>query len=300
MAMLLVCLIWGINFSMMKFALRSLSPYALTAIRFTLASVVLWFVARAMEPDTPLPWKLRIRLAGLGVIGNSFYQLGFLLGLQRTTAGNSSLLIATTPLAIAVLGSALGVERLTKAVRWALAVGMAGVVVIVLAKAGKGGADGVRFSVATISGDLWTLSAVLCWAVFTHGVRELHGPASPLRVTAWTVIGGTPLMLIIGWHDLVTLDWAAVGMDTWGAVAYATFISLIVAYVLWNRSVIEVGSSRTALYGVTIPIFAMATAFVLLGERPTPPELFGAALILLSVVLNIRAHGSASPPTILR
>jgi O-acetylserine/cysteine efflux transporter len=107
-------------------------------------------------------------------------------------------------------------------------------------------------------------------------------------------------MLIIGWHDLVTLEWAAVGMDTWGAVAYATFISLIVAYVLWNRSVIEVGSSRTALYGVTIPIFAMATAFVLLGERPTPPELFGAALILLSVVLNIRAHGSASPPTILR
>jgi O-acetylserine/cysteine efflux transporter len=119
-------------------------------------------------------------------------------------------------------------------------------------------------------------------------------------VTAWTVIGGTPLMLIVGWHDLMTLDWKAVGMDTWGAVAYATFISLIVAYVLWNRSVIEVGSSRTALYGVTIPIFAMATAFILLGERPTAPELFGAALILLSVVLNIRAHGSASPPTILR
>ncbi|TFH65470.1 MAG: EamA family transporter, partial [Gemmatimonadales bacterium] len=107
-AMLLVCLIWGINFSMMKFALRSLTPYALTTIRFTVASLVLWLVARALEPDTPLSWRLRLRLAGLGVIGNSFYQLGFLVGLERTTAGNSSLLVATTPLAIAVLGSALG------------------------------------------------------------------------------------------------------------------------------------------------------------------------------------------------
>ena len=107
-------------------------------------------------------------------------------------------------------------------------------------------------------------------------------------------------MLVAGWSDLRALDWGGVSALTWGAVAYATFLSLIVAYLLWNRSVIQVGSSRTGLYGVSIPVVAMGAAFVMLGERPSPVELLGAGLILFSVVLNIRAHDGEAPQTILR
>ena len=105
-------------------------------------------------------------------------------------------------------------------------------------------------------------------------------------------------MLIVGWSDLRALDWGAVSTLTWGALSYSIFLALIVAYILWNRSVFQVGSSRTGLYSVAVPVFAMATAFFLLGERPTPIELAGAALILLSVVINIRAHEDAPPQTI--
>jgi len=280
--MLAGCLIWGINFSVMKFALETLSPLALTAIRFAIASLVLWLVARSLEPDTPLPWPLRWRLAGLGVLGNTVYQIGFILGLQRTTAGNSSLLIASTPLMTAVLGRALGVERLTAGTKVAIAVGTLGVALVVLAKE-------VTFSLATMEGDILTLLAVLCWAAFTHGVQGVQGRASPLRVAAWTTMGGAIPLILIGLPAVARQDWSAVTVLTWGAVLYSALFSIVVAYVVWNRAVAQIGSSRTALLGVTVPLFALAAAAVALGERPTLVQLGGAALILASVVLSIRA-----------
>src|SRR5262245_7009950 len=86
-AMLFVCLVWGVNFSMMKFALQSFEPFTLTAIRFTTASAVLWFVARRLEPEVRVPLRSALALAGLGVIGNTLYQVGFITGLAQTTAG---------------------------------------------------------------------------------------------------------------------------------------------------------------------------------------------------------------------
>ncbi len=290
--MLLVCVIWGVNFSVMKFALQALEPFALTAIRFTIAAAVLWLVAVRLEPDTPLPWSVRWRLAGLGVLGNSCYQMGFIVGLDRTTAGNSALLIASTPLMTAVLGSALGVERLTRGVLTAVGLGTVGVALVVLAK-------GAGFSLDTMSGDLLTLGAVFCWALFTHGVRGMKDRASPLRVTAWTTLGGAPLLVAVGLPDLARLDWAAVGAATWGAVLYSALLSIVVAYLIWNRSVQHIGGNRTALYGVTVPLFALATAAIVLGERPTPVQLMGAAFIVASVLINVRAHtdGTADEPT---
>lgn len=288
--MLVVCLIWGVNFSMMKFAMQSLPPFALNAIRFTLASVTLWLVATTLEPDTPLPWRVRVRLAGLGVLGNTLYQIGFILGLARTTAGNSSLLVASTPLMTAVVGSALGVERLTPAVAGAIGVGTVGVALVVFAKE-------VSFSLATMSGDLLTLAAVVCWAFFTHGIRSVSGLASSLRVAAWTTLGGTPILVVLGIPGLLRLDWGAVDPLAWGAVVYASFLSIVVAYLIWNRSVYRIGGNRTALLGVTVPVFALATAAIALGERPTLVQIAGAALILGSVVLNIWAHSRAATPT---
>ena len=283
--MLIVCLIWGVNFSVLKYALGYIGPYGLTAIRFAIASVVLWFVARALEPGAPLSWGLRFRLAGLGVLGNTAYQLSFMLGLTRTTAGNSSLLIASTPLVTALLGVGLGVEKLTRGVRIAVGVGTLGVLLVVLDSGRRTG-----FSLETMSGDLLTLLAVLCWSLFTHGVTRVQARTSPLRVTAWTVIGGTPVLLLVGLPELMALDWGALPLLVWGAIGYAALFSIVIAYALWSQSVRAVGGSRTALFGVTVPVVALATALLLLGEVPTPIQLLGAGLIVTSVILNVRAH----------
>ena len=64
------------------------------------------------------------------------------------------------------------------------------------------------------------------------------------------------------------MDWGRVGTAGWAALAYATVFSLLVAYVLWNRSVAEVGPSRTVIYMCLTPLVAVAGATVMLDEHP--------------------------------
>jgi len=283
--MLMVCAVWGVNFSMMKFALQTFEPFALAGVRFTVASAVLWLVARRLEPDVRVPVRTAWALLGLGVIGNTLYQVGFMLGLSETTAGNSSLLIASTPLMTAMVGLGLGVEQITRPVAVAIAIGTVGVALVVLGHGGE-----VGFSFSTLTGDLLTLFAVLCWAFFSHGVRKVGADVSPLQVATLTTIGGAPGLLLAGWRDLAEQDWAAVSGATWGAVAYSTLLSIVLCYVIWNKSVSLLGANRTSLYSISTPLFAMSAAALMLGERPTGIQLVGALLILASVAVTMLAN----------
>ena len=279
LSLLAVVVIWGFNFTVSKWALRELPPLGFTAMRFGLASACFGAMLAFSDEGFALPRGSVLRLAALGIVGNTLYQLAFILGLARTTVTNSSLLLAGMPAMVAGLGAALGAERLSPAGRRGLVLASLGVVIVVAAKGGVG------FSERTLAGDLLTLGAVLCWALFTIGVRRLRTPLSPFAITAWTMILGSPALVVAGLPDLMRLDWGAVSLLAWGGVLYSVLLSLVVAYILWNRSVRVVGSNRTAIFACMTPIVAMAVAAGVLGERPKPVQFVGAAMILGGVLL---------------
>ena len=103
--MLLVALIWGVNFSVTKGAFASFPPLAFTGVRFALASLLLVPLVRRLEGAEPLPRGALARLVVLGVVGNTLYQLAFISGLARTTASNSALILASMPTIVALLAA---------------------------------------------------------------------------------------------------------------------------------------------------------------------------------------------------
>src|SRR5262249_25483407 len=113
LGMLLVCLIWGVNFSVMKLAIAQMPPLPFTAVRFTVASLLLWLALRLIEGPARLASADLRRLVILGVVGNTFYQIAFILGLEHTTATNSALIVATVPTVVAVIAGLMGFERVT-------------------------------------------------------------------------------------------------------------------------------------------------------------------------------------------
>ena len=128
--MLLVCLIWGINFSVTKLAIAQIRRCPSPRSGSSLASVLLWLVLRALEgPAGPAARGDVRRLVVLGVVGNTLYQLAFVLGLACTSATNSSLILATVPTVVAVVAGVLGIERITRRMWWiGIALGTLGVV----------------------------------------------------------------------------------------------------------------------------------------------------------------------------
>ena len=280
--MLAVVLIWGINFSVTKGAFATFPPLAFTAVRFAIASLVLVLLVRRVEGDAPLPDGALVRLIVLGVVGNTLYQIGFISGLARTTASNSALILAAMPPVTAVAAAALGVDPVRPRTLAGVALATIGVVLVVLAEGtGPGGGK--------LAGDLLSLGAVACWAIYTIGLRSVPAEVTPLRVTSITTVAGLPGLLLAGAPELFRMDWGGVGVGGWAALAYATVFSLLVAYVLWNRSVAVVGPSRTVVYMCLTPVVAVAGAAVLLHEHPHPLQGAGAVMILSGIILARRA-----------
>jgi drug/metabolite transporter (DMT)-like permease len=279
--MLLVCLIWGANFSAIKYALEAVPPLVFAALRFILASVVFLVLVRVREGPLLRTRTGSIRgLILLGLIGNTFYQAGFMIGLDETTATKSALILAAMPVMVAVIATIFGVERLSGRLWAGMALALVGVVVVIGTRSGTATAGG------SLTGDLLMLLACLCWSVYTVGLRRVGSGMSSLRVTAVTTVAGTPGLVLLALPQFREVSWGSLDAGTWFGVFYSGLLAIVVAYTLWSVSVRVVGSSRTAVYNAVIPVVAALVAWVVLGEKPSLTQAGGAALVITGVMLS--------------
>lgn len=284
LTMLLVVLIWGANFSIVKAALTEIPPLAFATLRFASASVLLlaftfWREGRrAPPPDRATFWKL----TWIGFIGNTVYQALFTYSLTLTTAANGSLIIATTPAWVALTAAVLGIERVRRTMAMGIALAIGGVMLVVAER-------GLSLGGSGLLGDLLMLGAALCWMMYTLGVRTLGQGLSPLAITAWTMVTGVPGMALISIPDWGRVAWDSVSFNAWFGLLYATLLALVLAYVLWNNSVRVAGSARTAIYSCAIPLVATLLAWPLIGEQPTWVQGIGGLLIISGVLLTRRS-----------
>jgi drug/metabolite transporter (DMT)-like permease len=282
--LLLVC-IWAVNFSVIKVALVELPPLAFNALRFPLASLLVYAVLRLRGP-VPMPAAEDVpRIVALGVFGNVFYQLLFIFGLDLTLAGNASLLLAASPILTALLSAALGHEQVGGLV-WAGVLGtVAGMTLVVL-----GGTAQVGLGDDTLIGDLLMIGAAAAWAIYTVGSRQPIARYGSVPVTAWTLWIGTVGVVAVGMPSVLQLDGSALSAGTVAAVLYAGPLGIGLAYLLWYHGVRRIGNTRTATFANLVPVIALTVAWLWLGEQPGVLQIAGAVVIIGGVTLA--RHGA--------
>jgi drug/metabolite transporter (DMT)-like permease len=263
----------------MRWVLEEVPLLAVGALRFLAAGILLLVVLRIAEGSVGVPRAVWGRIFVLGLIGNSIYQTLFMVALERTSVGNTAILLATSPLQTALLGAATGMEKPSRNL----------VIGLLLALLGAGlvlSNGGVSVDRATLVVDLAALGAASCWAIFTLGVRRLPTDLSPLRVTALTTIAGAPVLIFVAAGDLLAMPWGGVSALAWGGLGYSVVLSIGVAYLLWNASVLAVGANRTAIFNCLTPLTAMLIAWPTLHEVPGMPQWAGGILIVAGVILG--------------
>ena len=281
LAILCVVVIWGTNYTVVKGALDFMPPLAFMSLRFGVAALAMGGLLLSVEGWKPLPRATLLRLTALGLMGNTLYQICFILGIARTTAANSGMLTAVTPVLVTLLAGAFGLDRITRPVVLALVLSVPGMLLVV-------GARGPELSAQTRLGDGLILAGCACWAIYTVGLRSLGTELSALRVTALTMLTGAPGVVLAGLPEVLRLEPSRIGAGVWAALVYSALIPLVLSYIIWNRSVQQVGSSRTSLYNTGIPVVAALTSWAVRGEPPTGLQVAGAALILAGVLISRR------------
>jgi drug/metabolite transporter (DMT)-like permease len=279
-ALLFMVVIWAVNFSVTKVALQELRPLAFNAVRFPMAAALLYVVLRSRGP-LPLPARGDLpRLLALGLLGNLLYQMFFIFGLDRTRAGNASLLLASTPIITALLSAALGHERVRPRVWLGVVATFGGILLVVL-----GGRSQLATGRSTLAGDLLMFAASIAWAFYTVGSRPLVARYGAVPVTAWTLWIGAAGLVVAGVAETLRTDWHSISLLTWSAVIYAGVLSIGVAYIIWYYGVELLGNTRTSVYSNVVPVIALTVAWVWLGEVPTGAQLLGTVVILSGVTV---------------
>ncbi|HEX2081672.1 MAG TPA: EamA family transporter, partial [Longimicrobium sp.] len=233
-ALSLMVLVWGVNFAIVKYALDAIEPLAFNALRFVIASVLVYAVLRA-QGQFSLPAREDVpRVVALGLLGNVFYQMCFILGLDRTPAGHASLVLALTPILTAFLSMLTGHERPGPRTWGGAALSILGVALVSGAGVRVGGRD-------ALVGTLILVGASLAWAMYTVGARPIVRRYGSVRTTAWTLWIGAVGLVALGMPSLLRQDWDAVGPAAWGGLAFSATFAIGLAYLIWYRGVERIG-----------------------------------------------------------
>lgn len=269
-----VVVLWGVSFPVSRVAVREISPLALATGRFAIAAAVLWPAARhrglrLARAEVPMVFAL-------GLLGVTLYFAFENYGLTYTTASRASLIVAAVP-----LGSAL-VEavRRRRAPRPLPLAGMFGAAagVFLIVKPDGSAAHGLL-------GDLLMLGAMAAWVAYTFLARDLMARTPALLVTAATMAAGAVTLLPLAAVEALVLPLHAPSAAAWAALAYLGLLCSAAAYLLWNLAlpVLGVSVSNNLLNGV--PLVAVITGVLVLGESFTGAMALGGALILAGVVV---------------
>lgn len=275
---LVVVVIWGLNFVVMKWGLATLSPLLLCALRFIAASLpLLLFVPRPRN----LPWSLLASYGlaqGVGQFGLLF--TGMRLGMP---AGMASVVLQTQAFITLLLAAALLGERPQRWQWWGLAVATLGLLAI-------GSAHGDSARDMTLAGFLMTVGAAALWATSNlltrHAAR--HGPYEPVPFIVWSsLFPVVPLLLLSAWLEGdMAAQLAAFGWRELAVVGYLAGLSTLVGYGLWTRLLQRYPASTVAPLSLLVPVVGLLSALLLLGERPLALQWLGTAGVLLGMVVN--------------
>ena len=273
-----VLAIWSSNYIARKITLAHLSALSVVAFRFQISAAVLLAIYFAQRNRTPLRRRDIWTFMYVGFFGYAVNQGCFVLGLGHTTSEHSVVIIATGPIVILLLASALGLEKLTAAKSIGMAISFLGVLLLETEQ-------GSPMHSPLLLGDVITLCGTIGFALYTVLGKRVAAAYDTISMNAFNSVVAAVLFLPVAVHQGVRLDWKHVGWAGWAGLAFMAVMSGVVGFLLFYWLLRHMEASRVVAINYFQPIVVFLLSIPILGERPTLRLLASAALVLLGVYL---------------
>ena len=271
---LLVIVVWGLNFVVIKVGLHGMPPMLMGALRFLLAAFpAILFVRR---PQVPLRWMLAYGMTiSVGQFAFLFYAM--YVGMP---AGLASLVLQSQAFFTLFFAALFLGERLRGSNLFGLLVAASGLLLIGL----QGG------QAMTLAGFALTIAAASMWALGNVVTRKL-GKVNLVGLVVWgSLIPPLPFLALSLWlegPELISQSLRSLGLDSLLVLAYLAFGATILGYGLWSRLLSRYPASQVAPFSLLVPVVGISSSALLLGERLGSLEMAGAALVMVGLLINV-------------
>jgi drug/metabolite transporter (DMT)-like permease len=285
----LITLVWGASWPAMKISVGAFQPWTFRVLTTTVAGAVMLAMVRASGTSVLVPRRRVPALVACAVINTTLWMLCSAFALELLPAGRSVIIAYTMP-AWATLASALFLdERLTLGRVIGLALGLAGLAVLM-------GEDMADLTAAPV-GALLMLGGAIAWAIGTIILKSVDWGVGTGVLSAWQLfIGGMPILA-----GALIVDEGAVAAFGWReglAFAYVFVFGVLVGNWTWLKMVSIMPASIASIGTIAIPVVGVASSMVVLGEPLAWRELVALTLVVgsLVAVLGIRPRGGRPRP----
>jgi drug/metabolite transporter (DMT)-like permease len=268
---------WGLGTVLSKLALAHIPPLTLLVTQLAASLMVLWPLLGLQRVKAPWSRKL-LPVSLLGWLNPGISYTLSLIGLSMTTASASALLWATEPLLIVALAWLLLRERLTPKFLLLTAIAAGGASLVIGADFGRPG---------VLTGNVLILGGVLCCALYTVLAARLGTGISPLLAVTLQE------SLALGWALLIwPVELSQTGLarlerippEAWGLAALSGLVYYGLAFWFYLSGLRPASASEAGQFINLVPVFALAGAYLFLGESLQPIQWLGCGLVLLAVI----------------
>ncbi len=286
LALGVVYVMWGSTYLAIRYTIESVPPALAAGLRFVVAGLLLAVLVLVLAKRRVCRMDRRqlgtALLAGMLLIagGNGLVTIAE----QHVSSGLAALLIASVPLYIVLLRRFVGDRpRVTTLV--GVAVGLAGLAALLLAGPGVGGTVGNAWW-----GPWLVLLAALCWALGTFATTRMPVPQSPFVLATVEMLAGGAFLVVAGWLAGERLDVGAISATSWLAWGYLSIIVSLGAMSAYAYALATLPVSTVATYAYVNPVIAVVLGAVIAGERFTPVQLIGGAVVVLAVLVVVASE----------
>ena len=279
--LILIAIIWALNFSVVKVSLQEIDSLSFNALRYILAAGLLAYTARARGYSLKIDREDFWPLVGIALVGNVLYQLFFIIGVDYTYSANAAVILGTIPVWVALLSHLFTDEKLTRYKSIGIGLAFTGIVLII-----TGSKAGISIASKTFIGDVIILCAAISWGVYTILAKRFLKKYPSTQFTGVMSIVGMVFLLIIGLPNLLHVNWTGISLKGWGGIFYSGLLSIGLAYLIWNNSVSKIGAVRTAAYQNLVPVLGLVFGVVLLQEALTIQQYSGSALVIVGIIFS--------------
>ncbi|MBP2661049.1 MAG: transporter [Firmicutes bacterium] len=265
-AIVLLCLIWGMNWVVMKEATQVFPPVLFTAYRFVLGSIVLLSIAYLKKIPIPRRKDWKWIILG-GILQTAFFNSAIQIGMQFLSAGLSSVLSYSMPFWMTIMAHFLLGEKLTPRKMAGVAMGILGLVALLNVSGG-----GAWWAISL------TLAGAVAWAFSSILVKLKLQHCDTLQYTTWQMVVGAILLSIYSTlfeHGIV--QW---GFNAVGYLLYNGVLASALAFFLWTYILSNTEAGKASISVLAIPIIGVLAGVIFLNEPLYWNTIMGIALIL--------------------
>jgi O-acetylserine/cysteine efflux transporter len=282
--MLLVQLLWGVNFTVAKYGLDDFAPIFFVALRFSIVAVLLVFVV-----GLPKRGMLKQLLPLSLTMGVMHFTLIF-LGMQNLGAGISSIAVQLqTPFA-AILAHFFLNERLG----WRR---IAGMVIAFVGVALIGTQDDMTTNPLPL---LAVIAAALVWAIGNIQVKALGDSIDAVTLNGWIAILAAPQLLLASWL-IEGPQWRhipEVSLVGWSALLFQALVIAIFTYWIWYNMMRRYPVNQIMPFTLLLPAIGVASGVLWRGEPLTWQMVVGGLATIAGVgIIVLRRPAVAAPAT---